>query len=81
MYMTQLYIFVKAVSDFKGKMKSEMVQVGNDEEMAQSERNSKLHKPRAGEKIKCHLGTYTKNTYRKPSEQLFPNRRPFCYPN
>ena len=23
-----------------------------------------------------HLGTYTKETYRKLSEQLFPNRRP-----
>ena len=23
----------------------------------------------------------TKKTYRKPSEQLFPNRRPLSYPN
>ena len=27
------------------------------------------------------VGTYTKKTYRKPSEQLFPNRRPLSYPN
>ena len=25
--------------------------------------------------------TYTKKTYRKPIEQLFPNRRPLSYPN
>ena len=30
-----------------------------------------LHKPRGGERLKLHLGTNTKKTYRKPSEQLF----------
>ena len=29
---------------------------------------------------KWHLGTYTKKTYRKPSEQLFLHRRPLSYP-
>ena len=26
-------------------------------------------------------GTHTKKTHRKPSEHLFPNRRPLNYPN
>ena len=33
------------------------------------------------EKLKCHLGSYIKKTYRKPSEQLFPNRRLLSNPN
>ena len=33
------------------------------------------------EKTKMTLGNYTKKTYCKPSEQLFPNRRPLSYPN
>ena len=48
--------------------------------MAQSERN---HTPKAevGKKPNRQSGTYTKKTYRKPSEQLFPNRRPLSCPN
>ena len=38
-----------------------------------------LHIPRSGKELKCHLGTYTKKTYLKPSEQLVPNRRPLSY--
>ena len=52
------------------------VQVGNDQEMAQSERNSHSINRGVGKKLKWHLGTYTKKAYRKPSEQLFPNWRP-----
>ena len=54
------------------------VQVGNGQEKAQSERNS--HPKNRGAK-KLQLGTYTYRTYRKPSEQLFPIRRPLNYPN
>ena len=57
------------------------VQVGNDQEMAQSERKSHSINRGVGKKTKITPSTYTKKTYRKPSEQLFPNRRPFSYPN
>ena len=43
------------------------VRVGNDQEMAQSERNSHSKNPRWKN---LQSGTYTKTTYRKPSEQL-----------
>ena len=39
-----------------------------------SERNPHTKK-RDRKKINYHSGTYTKRTYRKPSEQLFTNRR------
>ena len=48
-----------------------MVKVGNDKEMAQSERYSHS-KNRDGEN--CQVLINTKKTYRKPSEQLFPSR-------
>ena len=32
-------------------------------------------------KLNRQLGTYNKKAYCKPSEQLFPNRRPHNYPN
>ena len=53
----------------------EKVQVGNDKEKAQSERNSKS-KNRGGRNQIDNLVLY-----RKPSETLFPNRRPLSYPN
>ena len=34
-----------------------------------------------GKKLNWLPGTYTKKTYRKPSEQLFPIRRPLSYQN
>ena len=43
----------------------EKLKVGNDKEMAQSERNF----------------PYIMRTYCKPSQQIFPNRRPLSYPN
>ena len=46
------------------------VKVGNDQEMAQSERTSHS-KNRGGEKLNSQSGTYTKKLYHKPSEQLF----------
>ena len=55
------------------------VQVGDDQENAQSERKKK--KTKSLKKLNCYLCTSTKKTYHKPSEQLFPNRRPFIYPN
>ena len=59
------------------------VQLGNDQEKAQSERNSHS-KNRSRKKLNRQLDTCTKKTYCKPSEQLFPNRRPlrpFSYLN
>ena len=53
------------------------VQVGNDQEKAQSEIHTQ--KPR-WEKTKL-TDTYTKKTYCKLSEQLFPNRQPLSYLN
>ena len=38
-----------------------------------------IQKPR-WEKLNWQLGTYDEKTYRKPSEQLFPNRRSLSYP-
>ena len=58
----------------------ENVKVSDYQEIAQSERNSHSTKRGVG-KIKWHLGTYTKKTYHKPSEQIFPNRQPLNYPN
>ena len=46
------------------------VQVGNDREKAQSERDSHS-KNRGGKKLNKLSGTYTMKTYRKPNEQLF----------
>ena len=58
------------------------VNLGNDQEMAQSvTKNLPLYKLRGGKKLKLLFGTNTKKTYRKPSEQLFPNRRSLSYPN
>ena len=59
------------------------VQVGNDQEKVQSERNSHS-KNRGGKKLNGQLGTYTKKTFRKPCEQLFPIRvirQPLSNPN
>ena len=46
------------------------VQVGKDQEKAQSEKDSHS-KNRGGKKLNSHSGTYTMKTYRKPNEQLF----------
>ena len=58
------------------------VQVGNDQEKAQSEGN--VHpKNRGGKILNRQLGAYTRKlAYRKSSGQLFlNNRRPLSYPN
>ena len=47
------------------------VQVGKDQEKAQSEKDSHS-KNRGGKKLNYLSGTYTMKTYRKPNEQLFP---------
>ena len=49
---------------------SKKVQVGNDQEKAQSEKDSHS-KNRCGKKLNKQSGTYTMKTYRKPNEQLF----------
>ena len=50
--------------------RGEKVQVGNDQEKAQSERD--FHsKNRGGKKLNRQSSTYTMKTYRKPNEQLF----------
>ena len=46
------------------------VQVGKDQEKAQSEKDSHS-KNRGGKKLNQQSGTYTMKTYRKPNEQLF----------
>ena len=46
------------------------VQVGKDQEKAQSEKDSNS-KNQGGEKTNQQSGTYTMKTYRKPNEQLF----------
>ena len=46
------------------------VQIRNDQEKAQSEKNSHS-KIRDGKKLNKQLGTYTMKTYRKPNERLF----------
>ena len=46
------------------------VQVGKDQETAQSEKDSHS-KNRGGEKLNQQSGTYTLKTYRKPNEQIF----------
>ena len=48
----------------------EKVQVGKDQEKAQSEKDSHS-KNRGGKKPKQQSGTYTIKTFRKPNEQLF----------
>ena len=45
------------------------VQVGKDQEKAQSEKDS--HSKNRGEKKSKQSGNYTMKTYRKPNEQLF----------
>ena len=46
------------------------VQVGKDQEKAQSEKDSHS-KTEAGKKPNQQSGTYTMKTFRKPNEQLF----------
>ena len=46
------------------------VQVGKDQEKAQSEKDSHS-KNRGGKKPNQQSGTYTMKTFRKPNEQLF----------
>ena len=49
---------------------NEKVQVGKDQEKAQSEKDSHS-KNRGGKKTNQQSGTYTMKTFRKPNEQLF----------
>ena len=50
--------------------KNKKVQVGKDQEKAQSEKDSHS-KNRGGKKPNKQSGTYTMKTFRKPNEQLF----------
>ena len=52
------------------RISKQKVQVGNDQEKAQSEKDSHS-KNRGGKKLKYQSGIYTMKTYRKPNEQLF----------
>ena len=54
----------KVITGFK------KVQVGKDQEKAQSEKDSHS-KNRGGKKPNQQSGTYTMKTFRKPNEQLF----------
>ena len=71
---TRINIYI-LLRDISGILPYKKVQVGNDQEMAQSEGNFHSKNRGVGKKLKWHLGTYTKKTYRKLSEQLFLNRR------
>ena len=63
------------------KMLCNKVQVGNDQEKAQSEKRFPLQKPK-WENIKLTIRyLYTMKTYRTPNEQLFPNRCSLSYLN
>ena len=59
---------------------SKKVQVGKDQEKAQSEKRLPLQKPR-WEKTKPTIRYLYHETHRKPNEQLFPNRWPLSYLN
>ena len=48
---------------------------------SQKEIKFSLQKPRRRKILNGHLGTYTKKTYRQPSEQLFFNRWLLSNPN
>ena len=59
------------------------IQVVNDQEKAQSEKKSHS-KNRSGKthlNLQLHVRTYTKKTYRKPSEQLLSNSLSLSYPS
>ena len=49
----------------------EKVQVGKDQEKAQSEKDSHSNKNRGGKKTKLTIRYLYHETYRKPNEQLF----------
>ena len=78
-----IYTLLNRVSRFWFKLSRstasnfQKVQVGNDQEMAQSERNSHSTNRGVGKKTKMTL----RYLYQKLSEQLFPKRRPLSYPN
>ena len=54
---------------FKPEMCTKKVQVGKDQEKAQSEKDS--HSKNRGGKKPQQSGTYTMKTFRRPNEQLF----------
>ena len=65
-----------------------MVKVGNDQDIPGAKKKKKIKNKNKKikikiKKIKKGLGTNicTKRTHCKPSEHLFPNRRPLSYPN
>ena len=57
---------------------SKKIQAGKDQEKAQPERKVLTPKTEV-EKKQQQSGTNTIKTYRKPNEQLFPNRWPLSY--
>ena len=56
------------------------VKVGNDQEFAQSEKNSHS-KNRGGKKLNDQLCTYNKKHIGSRVSSYFPNRLALCYPN
>ena len=67
-------------SILKGLKDLKKVQVGKDQEKAQSEKDSHS-KNRGGKKNKLTIRYLYHETYHKPNEQLFPNRWPLSYLN
>ena len=61
---------VKSKTNRNAQEKGKNVQVGKDQEKAQSEKDSHS-KNRGGKKPNQQSGTYTMKTFRKPNEQLF----------
>ena len=83
MYMTIIYKHLlcnrmadQSQTSWKG---NEKVQVGKEQENAQPERDSHS-KNRGGKKNKLTIRHLYHETYRKPNEQLFPNRWPNRWP-
>ena len=68
----------RVLQDFNESSIYRKVKIGNDQEMVQSDTRFVLEKKKYQQSVSY---TCTKKTYRKTSEQLFPNRRPFIYPN
>ena len=65
---------------FRMQFEKRKIKVGNEQEMAQSESDS--HSKNRGGKTKLTISyLYFKLTYRKLSEQLYPNWQLLSYPN
>ena len=77
---TQLWGMVLEIPTGDDAEENEKVQVGKEQEKAQSEKDSHF-KNQGGKKPNLQSGTYTMKTFHKPNESYFPNRWPLSYLN